>query len=373
MTPAGARGTGGDTRDGRLPAEFPPMTEPVWSQRLDSPYDEAATPVLAAGLALVAVSTRDTAGGPSDRPCAVLALDRGDGTPRWRVERSPWQESGYPVLATDDDLVVAGWAHELVGIDSATGEQRWSYPWSNGRITAVAVVGRAVVACGGSTIRVLDRDGRPRREQHYLRLQPITVVGGPAGDFLLTTFSGLAARLRRSDLSIRWLHRVPGKWRLPQPVLVHRGVGVVYSYAPTIHAVDLDTGDLLWEATKPAGHLGVAHLLPRGRMVWADERLVCARTNTGRPRWEHEQPVRYVAADPGRVATLTVADDRYRFRLHDPATGRAWHDLDAGAFTGDDPHAPRPRTGFVLADRQLITSHEAGVVTAYPLPDTPDT
>lgn len=354
-----------------MPAESHPMTERLWSQRLDSPYDEATTPVLAAGLALVAVSTRDAAGGPSDRPCAVLALDRADGSPRWRVERLPWQESGYPVLATGDDLVVAGWAHELVGIDPTTGEQRWSFPWPNGRITAAAVIGRNVVACGGSTIRVLDRDGHPRREQHYLRLQPITVVGGPAGDFLLTTFGGLVARLKRADLSIRWLHRVPGKWRIPQPVMVHRGVGVVYSYAPTIHAIDLDTGDLLWSATKSAGQLGVAHLLPRGRMAWADERLVCTRTNTGQLRWQHEQPIRFAAADATRLATLTVADDRYHFSFHDPATGTRWHDFEAGEFTGDDPLSPRPRNGFVLTDRQLITTHETGMVTAYPIPDSP--
>ena len=233
--------------------------EHVWGHRVTGPIDSSVA--VAGEMAFVGL-----------RDATLLALDRETGQVRWEfrtsgpIPRSPAVKQGELYIGSDDFGVYA--------LDAMSGEERWVYQ-TGGRISSSAAVNDDVVAITSEDkyLYVLDRSsGRPRMDFRLTTGSRSPVLSGP----LALVIDG---RGRLTAVDSRWNDRPFDKftdwagvqafaWNLVDDVPAQGGF--VWSYIPTgdglvgepavaegrvytsaasgvLHALDLSTGEPIWE------------------------------------------------------------------------------------------------------------------------------
>lgn len=238
--------------------------------------------------------------GPGGRDQRTIALDADDGSEHWhlataraRLPQGPIDGQGIVVLAASEQDATA-----LVGVDAATGQERWRVasghvPLANS--ATVAVVGDATSPGASSRFRGIDR----------LTGDELWVSGTPlvdmSGDFVarspaavldevivLPTGATVTAFDMRTGATL---------WTAPQLDHLAAAAGVIVGTrgtngpAPSIVALDAASGQQLWEAPGRASYGG---LLAAGDGVVAvltlgGSRLVAYELSSGNERWRVAQ------------------------------------------------------------------------------------
>jgi len=124
--------------------------QPVWQRSLGPFVGEhgfGTSPMVFRDLVIVS--------NDQDGPSFVVALDRADGTIRWRAERRS-EKAGYatPCLwqppSGRPQLILSSWAHGVTGLDAQTGRLLWELPVFQNRVVASPfVAGDLVFASAG--------------------------------------------------------------------------------------------------------------------------------------------------------------------------------------------------------------------------------
>ena len=191
----------------------------VWSTRTGALssrklWGSAASPILYRDLVIVPAG---------EELRAILALDKADGSERWRVEGDALEQSyGSPILVPVDDNrtdLVYALAEEWWGLDPATGERRWTafYNLPGNMSNTTHLAGDILTVSGGfpRTARVAipvggsgDRSG----EILYDTQKPATYMTAPVeheGVLYWISDGGIAFAAEPGDEEPLWQERVP--------------------------------------------------------------------------------------------------------------------------------------------------------------------
>lgn len=221
---------------------------------------------------------------------AARALDRETGEQRWeRPVQGPlygmWLDQGLLVMVLDQ---VVGQAH-AVGLEPATGEQRWRYDVpERGLLGEQVLTGEGGLAwiTGGGQTQVLDLASG----------QLSWTAAGPSQDAALAAAGGL----------------------------VLRGVG------RGLTAYDARTGDVRWERSELTDSLVLdvvkeVIIVSQGAIgLGFDGSVDAVELATGRPLWEvkEDEPLGVGGAGPAGVVLYTQSSGAPTYRLVDLATGQ---------------------------------------------------
>jgi len=257
----------------------------------------------------------------------VHTLDAGSGRPRWRARRGEPKPNPYypplpPVLAGDTLAVTAslggsGWADAVLGLATADGAQRWTYPLVGTTVTGLAADDKDVV--------VTDRDG-------------------------LTC-------LDPADGRVRWTVPPPqttGPWEavFDQPAVdgdhVYAIARIRTQNSPTdggylIMAFDRSTGTEVWSGRVEGG--GGATLTVGGDLVCVGDgqgRFIVLRRDTGDTAW-------LVRAGP--KLGLPIRSGLLPFAAPGGAAAFAGQQVDRPVLTEQEIHVPSRNGDVHLLDR----------------------
>jgi hypothetical protein len=157
---------------------------------------------------------------------------------------------------------------EVLALDAATGERRWTFAPRGGApvLSALAVAeGQVVVGGGDQLIRGLAAsDGSPR--WHALALNPFSPFSAPAYGagtpaIYIADLAGGLYRVDAADGGRDWDHQTNEAIVQSSPVIVGRHV-VVGLGDGRLAAFDAASGDLVSESAPTAGPLGALALEP---------------------------------------------------------------------------------------------------------------
>ncbi len=277
-------------------------------------------PIVAAGR----VYTIDTEG-------LVTAFDAGSGQQVWRVPTIPDDEDDPTVSGgigfADGRIFVASAAAELIALDAASGKEIWRKPLpAPGRAAPTIAGGRVfVVTLDNQTVAFAADDGR-RLWSHSGINEVAGLLGGasPAvsGDYVVVPYSsGELFALRYENGRLLWAdnlsglrqsNAVAGLANIRGNPVVDRGIVLAASHAGRLGAIELRTGERIWDR-----ELSVEHdPWIAGDYVFvvttAAEVVALTRTD-GRIRWVRPLP-RFAdeadQEDPIRWAGPVLAGDR---------------------------------------------------------------
>lgn len=302
---------------------------------------------------------------------------------------------GTPVVA--DGTVYVGTEVELVALDAATGERRWSTALDADDGTAGPAVGRALYVAVDDELRALSPADGSRRWTLSLGSRVRRIV--PAGDTVFATTDGFSddrgAVVAVADGTLRWRHDADSA---STPAFGSLAVddGGVYAVAEssasaTRHlALERATGAVRWRT------IGLNHsralTVADGAVLAGDffGQVVAQATADGGRRWEQEvrPAVRELCAGPDRafaassadepdaLAALSLADGTGNWRgrgRHVVGAGDAVVGLGRGSIrcydraSGDlrwERHGGPGVDGVALADGVLVIAAEDGSIRA---------
>ncbi|MGK5639549.1 protein kinase domain-containing protein [Streptomyces sp. URMC 126] len=297
--------TTGQYEEGRPPAE-------LWGPVTTFPFAPAPLPV----GALVVTMTGD----------GVTALDVRNGTPKWQAKSEP-----YGRFAGGSGIVAAPFDRgRLVGLDAATGDERWS----------AAVDADHVLAMDGERVYFVDGAAAMRPD-----------------------------RLGAFDLrsrTVRWT--VPHPDRTPshgEPALVATGRDrlVVHGSEGSVHALDATTGRTVWKtAQRPDAHQAVQPAVRDDMVYLGGKTLAAHRLEDGEKLWSLPSASYRVSATvsggkssyqgwsaPTVDGSFLYAVDAPRLYCLDRRTGATvWtHDLEDGSYPPLTAPAVQGRTLWI--------------------------
>ncbi|MEM1205067.1 MAG: PQQ-binding-like beta-propeller repeat protein [Acidobacteriota bacterium] len=198
--------------------------ETLWHRSLSADYGEfqgnhgiASSPVLAEGVVIVQV----THAGPS----YLVALDRADGTERWKADRPEGVAWTTPTVVDgkDGEEIVVSAAGRVDGLSAASGEVLWSLgeTMEKNNVPSAVVAGDLVVVASSSPSHNLAvRRGGDDDGAVLWRADGVSSgFGSPVlhGECaLIVNRKGVVTCVDRSNGEKRWKHKLPGSvWASP--------------------------------------------------------------------------------------------------------------------------------------------------------------
>src|SRR5215218_8887553 len=288
---------------GATPRQAPPLwTAEAAAPRLVEPWERGLE---AAGDLVVAATGHD-------EPARVRAYDARTGRLRWTYRTGP---NAFIRAIGDGWVIVAPDFGPLMGLDLATGKQRWRFELASLQAAEYGTIAGDTLFIGTS----FTAEGA---------LDPPVVY---ALDLATGRQRWRTVLDRGTDL--QWAAPVvDGRQVLVADTLSHEGS------APTshLHALDADTGRVRWKADLHAGQQGFFAEPPvvAGGLVYmatASRRLLALDVDSGREVWrERGFPVvagvrerKVIAAIDDRLAALDAARGVRRWQV--PVSGRGEH------------------------------------------------
>lgn len=271
----------------------------------------------------------------------VRALDP-EGATAWRTD-VPGAALQAPAL--DDAVVAVGAGDRIVALERGDGSPRWELPVPDGAAGPVALVGEFVVAGteAGALVAIDTATGETRWTRSYagaVRAAPVAGVTDDGAAVVATWHGGADPRLRAFDHATgepRWDAPIPGATSAPA---VHQGVVVVgegdgRGNARVVGRA-VDDGTELWSAAAPASfESSITPGAEGGDVAVVDHfgtvSVVDAHTGAGRLRVDLDAAVlrTTVLVTGALVALTTHAGDLV---LIDRRSGRIRHRSDPGGF-----------------------------------------
>lgn len=229
----------------------------------------------------------------------LLALDRGDGEPRWSVS-----ESVHNVAGPVDGAFVLEVSDGLVAVDAATGEQRW---FASATVPAIGEAQTLAVDephgpdRGSAVAGIGVEDGK--EQWQYTEMRNLDMVGAVAGTAVVHATPASPNHresvlgLGLADGSVRWEHDGPPTDGVTKVVLddEHAVVVATEDWAMEVHA---ESGRQLWshgadELADPTELVVGAERAILGYFE-SDEReatrLRCVDRGSGALAWEEAVP-----------------------------------------------------------------------------------
>ena len=284
------------------------------------------------------------------RGAHVYALNRADGSERWSFEMQPtlktltgWNYfTAAPVVDGDQVLIGSGDGH-LYSLDLATGRERWKFETGDSIRATPLVEGDTIYAPSGDDhVYVLSAtDGSLQWKfatagvgydlsQGFIRsdiyTRPIIAEG-------LLVFGARDGNVYAVDLATqqtKWTFAYGTTWAMS--TAVDGGtVFVGWSTNNKINALDLMTGELIWEFDAPA-HTYTTALVIGDTVYWgcADGNLYGFNKSTGEQTWSYhvgtevyssitlDEAAFYVGNDDGRLIAINSGAPRARKAVYLP-------------------------------------------------------
>ncbi len=281
----------------------------------------------------------------ADEDGGVVAYAVRNGTERWRWKGAA-VEGG--VLLQNGALIVATLGGEVLALDEATGEPRWTVGLAPG-----AHVHAAPVEVDEQAVIVVDDRGDVRRLDTASGTAAWTVtVGAPAYDapavaggvVYVPTTRGTLHALDAETGRERWVHEVGAGVRVSTPAVAGDRVAIGTT-ADGVRLIDAATGALRWryptDGNVSAAPLWVGETLFVGTM---DERVVVLDGATGEEVWSDAVRGRVksaLAAGGGLVVVLTEPRHVVAYRAADPGGRPMIRSL--SSLCSSPPPPPRSR------------------------------
>lgn len=312
-----------------------------------------------------------------DSPYTVTALARDTGETRWSLNRpSPpfLQGVAAGILLVNEQYDV------LLGIDAATGAERWHLDLSTiglGRYGAtVSAIRDGVAAMGlsaggeGDTrppvvVGIDPTNGRPLWRTNLAAGTDLNfgtpVVAGDAVVFLSTPShpgsapASMAHAVDPRDGVVRWSIEIGGGQGFHARSAAVSSAGVHIPGPDAVITVDAATGEVRWRRGSPAP----APAMVGSRLwLWEAGRIVTLDPLTGQElaSYSHDGPLgdRLLIAPPQGGGVLAI----------DPRQGRALNPRDPAVFGSQDWPAPLVDVPLVSRDLLVVATGDQGV-TAY--------
>ncbi|MEM9556084.1 MAG: PQQ-binding-like beta-propeller repeat protein [Acidobacteriota bacterium] len=197
--------------------------ETLWRRTLTSEFGEfqgnhgvASSPVLAGDSLIVQVT--------HEGPSYFLALDRADGSVRWKADREPGVAWTTPLVVLGDDgyEIVSSAAGRVEALDAATGESLWSIDGieKNNVPSPTLADDLLVVASSDPSHNQALRRAEGGGVEVVWRAEGIASGFGSPIRFddtvLITNRKGVVAALDLETGEVRWRHRLPESvWATP--------------------------------------------------------------------------------------------------------------------------------------------------------------
>ncbi len=229
----------------------------------------------------------------------LIGIDRETGDTVWSTELASTLAplSAGPVL-------VAGALETVVGLEPATGAQRWSTPVKTGYLRAMALSpdGHTVLVVSRTRIEaVRTSTGAREWEREITTSDDALLVTTDATAAYVATGGGRIISVALRDGAHRWERELPGT--LSRPVAIDGRV-YVGSTANAFHALDGRTGKVRWTWRTGGDVVGAA---ANDRFVYVlalDNVLRAVNLGNGHQRWKQALETRPVAPPvivPGHV------------------------------------------------------------------------
>jgi len=261
----------------------------------------------------------------------VVALDAASGKRLWENDMKPETERdhtyGGGVAAAGDRLFVAtGYGH-VVALDAATGHEIWRHPGpaplrgsptvADGRVFVVTIENQLEALSADDGHRLWTHNGIPETAGLLGASSPavdgdIVVVPYSSGEIFALKAENGRAVWSDSLAASRTLGALSALADIRGRPVIDRGRVFAVSHSGRMVAIDLRTGDRVWEQEIGGTHgawVAGDYLYVLGN----DTTLVCLQRQDGKVRWVRDLP-RYEDAerkkDPIRWAGPILAGDR---------------------------------------------------------------
>ncbi len=208
--------------------------EPAWRRDLgafQAQHGSGASPLLVQGVLIVAKEHEGEDG-------FLVGLDPATGRDRWRIPRRSVRASYATPVAFEPDggpiqIVTASTAHGLTGIEPSTGRVLWSLEdlFEQRCVGSSGLVGRTLIQAAGSggggkesvTVRLPLDPAKEAPEILFRAQQALPYVPSPIGlgdALFLWSDSGVASCLDRSTGEVHWRERVEGGETFGSPIRI---------------------------------------------------------------------------------------------------------------------------------------------------------
>jgi outer membrane protein assembly factor BamB len=281
-------------------------------------------------------------------------------TPRlnWQVSVGGSGSAGFAPAVRPDVVYAAGPDGILVGVDPATGAQRWR---SNAGKPLSAGVGAdaSVVVVGTSKGDVLAFDATGKQRWEAKVSSEVSGPPRPADAVVIVwALDGRIFGLSTADGSRKWVYQ-----RTTPPLTVRRFAGGIVSrgglFTGTpggkLLAIDVANGTLGWEAnvTTPKGATELERLADVTSLPVLDERQVCAAAYLGRVTcFDAQRGTLTWSRDFGSLGGL-VLDNRYLYLTDDKGAVQALDKSTGASVWKQDKLGQRYPSGPVLVGDYL--------------------
>jgi outer membrane protein assembly factor BamB len=199
---------------------------------------------------------------------SLTAITVEDGTVIWRRTFPGWV---YPPAIVGERLIVGGASHTLWGLDKANGTVVWTIPLKQELVYRPANLGNdqaALTTFAGEVIVVNARDGSIA--WRVTDPTPGFTPTAAEGLLLYGRFDGTLQARDQMSGALRWAHAIGG--RLNTPVNVYPGVVTVASDQGHVVALNLKTGQVLWQEMQPKALIGSPVIFEGNLIVFYLER-----------------------------------------------------------------------------------------------------
>lgn len=188
-------------------------------------------PIIVGKTVLYGGTSGYSVAGQETRTSRLALLDTATGQARWRIE----QAGTWGPMALRGGVVAAAIGDRLVGVDLASGVQRWEVPVSARSLTAA---GDVVLVAERETIRAIDLASGVQRWQVTSTTDPVA-----AGDTALFMDGRTLRAVAAGDGAARWSLELPAALAYPQSLL---GDHLYLLGAASLGSVNIKSRGLEW-------------------------------------------------------------------------------------------------------------------------------
>ena len=281
-------------------------------------------------------------------------------TPRvnWQVAVGGKEVTGFAPVVRRDTVIAAGPDGSVVGVDAASGQQRWRFRADRSLSAGVGAAPDLIVV-GTDKADVLAFD--PAGKSLWQSKISSEVAGPPVvaeGLAIAWSLDGRIFALAGADGSTKWVYQ-----RTNPPLTVRRVAGGVVSrgglFTGTaggkLLALDLATGALGWEASvaTPKGATELERIADVTSLPIVEDRQVCAAAYQGRVAcFEIVRGTLVWSRDFSSLAGITV-DNRYLYLTDDKGAVYALDKTSGASVWKQDKLSGRFPSGPVLVGDYL--------------------
>lgn len=283
----------------------------------------------------------------------------------WQVSLGGSEGAGFAPAVLSDSLYAANTEGTLVGVDPATGAQRWR---SNAGKPLSAGVGAdasmLIVGTNKGDVLAFDASGKPRWQTKV----PSEVSGPPKladGTVIVWSLDGKIFGLSAADGSRKWVYQ-----RATPPLTVRRfagGIvnrGALFTGTPggRLLAMDASTGALAWEGnvTTPKGSTELERIADVTSLPVVDDRQVCAAAYLGRVAcFDVLRGTSTWSRDFGSLGGLAL-DNRYLYLTDDKGAVQALDKATGASVWKQDKLNQRSPSGPVVVGDYLAVVDTEG-------------